>query len=171
MVTEWGMSERVGLVTYKSDNPIFLGRDMEAHSGYSDETASVIDDEVHKIIEEAHARAVELLTANRKILDNMARVLIERETIYTEEVDMLLEGASPDEVYAHMDKYEKMETENPFARFVKEETGTAKKQAEQAEKGATGDAAAKKQPQPAEKPSQPDAEPASGTTPDDTNKD
>ena len=171
MVTEWGMSERVGLVTYKSDNPIFLGRDMEAHSGYSDETASVIDEEVHKIIEEAHARAVELLTANRKILDNMARVLIERETIYTEEVDMLLEGASPDEVYAHMDKYEKMETENPFARFVKEETGTAKKQAEQAEKGATGDAAAKKQPQPAEKPSQPDAEPASGTTPDDTNKD
>ena len=144
---------------------------MEAHSGYSDETASVIDDEVHKIIEEAHARAVELLTANRKILDNMARVLIERETIYTEEVDMLLDGATPDEVYAHMDKYEKLEEENPFARFVKEETGAAKKQAEQAEKNAAGDAAAKEQPQPAEQPSQPDDAPASGAAPDEPNKD
>ena len=97
MVTEWGMSERVGLVTYSSDNPIFLGRDMETHNSYSEETA--------------------VLTENRKVLDNMARVLIERETIYTEEVDMLLEGATVSEVYEHMDKFEKAEAENPFKRF------------------------------------------------------
>ena len=117
MVTEWGMSERVGLVTYSSDNPIFLGRDMETHNSYSEETAGVIDEEVHKIIEAAHERAVKLLTENRKVLDNMARVLIERETIYTEEVDMLLEGATVSEVYEHMDKFEKAEAENPFKRF------------------------------------------------------
>ena len=118
MVTEWGMSDRVGLVTYQSDGPIFLGRDMEAHNTYSEETAGVIDEEVHKIIEAAHERAVKLLTENRKVLDNMARVLIERETIYTEEVDMLLDGATTEDVYLHMDKYEKAEQENPFKRFM-----------------------------------------------------
>ena len=131
MVTEWGMSERVGLVTYSSDNPIFLGRDMETHNSYSEETAGVIDEEVHKIIEAAHERAVKLLTENRKVLDNMARVLIERETIYTEEVDMLLEGATVSEVYEHMDKFEKAEAENPFKRFesVAEEVKAAEESA------------------------------------------
>lgn len=57
MVTEWGMSERVGLVTYGSDNPIFLGRDMEAHNSYSEETANMIDEEDSpRSIEEAHCR-------------------------------------------------------------------------------------------------------------------
>lgn len=118
MVTEWGMSDRVGLVTYSSDSPIFLGRDMEAHNSYSEETAGIIDEEVHKIIEAAHARAVELLTANRKVLDNMARVLVERETIYTDEVDMLLDGKTVEEVYAYMDSKEKAAEENPFKRFI-----------------------------------------------------
>ena len=121
MVTEWGMSERVGLVTYKSDNPIFLGRDMEAHSGYSEETAGLIDEEVHSIIDAAHERAVKLLTEHRKVLDNMARVLIERETIYTDEVDLLLDGASVDEVYAFMDKNEKAEQADPFRRYAQKE--------------------------------------------------
>lgn len=118
MVTEWGMSDRVGLVTYRSDNPIFLGRDMEAHNSYSEETAGIIDEEVHKIIETAHARAVKLLTENRKVLDNMARVLIERETIYTDEVDMLLDGKTVEEVYEYMDTKEKEMQENPFSRFT-----------------------------------------------------
>ena len=119
MVTEWGMSERVGLVTYSSDNPIFLGRDMEAHNSYSEETAGIIDEEVHRIIESAHERAVKLLTENRKVLDNMARLLIERETIYTDEVDMLLEGKSLEEINDYMDKKEKSADENPFNRFMK----------------------------------------------------
>ena len=123
MVTEWGMSDRVGLVTYQSDSPIFLGRDMEAHNTYSEETAGVIDEEVHKIIEAAHERAVKLLTENRKVLDNMARVLIERETIYTEEVDMLLDGATAEDVYRHMYKYEKAEQENPFKRLMNDGEG------------------------------------------------
>ena len=118
MVTEWGMSERVGLVTYRADNPIFLGRDMEAHNSYSEETAGVIDEEVHRIIETAHERAVKLLTEHRSVLDNMARVLIERETIYTDEVDMLLDGASVAEVYERMDAKEKSAQENPFDRYM-----------------------------------------------------
>ena len=138
MVTEWGMSERVGLVTYKSDNPVFLGRDMEAHSGYSEETAGVIDEEVRKIVDAAHERAVQLLSANRRVLDNMARVLIERETIYTDEVDMLLEGASVDEVYAFMDKNEKLEQEDPFRRYAERSAEKDKQQASDAAAPAAG---------------------------------
>ena len=132
MVTEWGMSERVGLVTYKSDNPVFLGRDMEAHSGYSEETAGVIDEEVRKIVDAAHERAVQLLSANRRVLDNMARVLIERETIYTDEVDLLLDGVSVDEVYAFMDKNEKLEEEDPFRRYAERSAEKDKQQASDA---------------------------------------
>ena len=117
MVAEWGMSDRVGLVTYHSDNPIFLGRDMGAHNSYSDATASVIDEEVHKLIEDAHSRAVKLLTENRSILDNMARLLIERETIYTDEVDMLMAGDSLEKIREHMDSKEESAKENPFRRY------------------------------------------------------
>ncbi len=141
MVTEWGMSERVGLVTYRSDNPIFLGRDMEAHNSYSEETAGIIDEEVHKIIETAHARAVKLLTENRKVLDNMARVLVERETIYTDEVDMLLEGKTVEEVYEFMDTKEKLIQENPFSRFTRGHSDADAKAADgKAEDGKDGKA-------------------------------
>ena len=148
MVTEWGMSDRVGLVTYRADNPIFLGRDMEAHNSYSEETAGIIDEEVHKIIETAHERAVKLLTEHRSVLDNMARVLVERETIYTDEVDMLLEGATVAEVYARMDSKEKSAQENPFDRFMRADEGksaqrdtSAPEQPAQAANGETAPAA------------------------------
>ena len=118
MITEWGMSDKLGLVTYGSNSQtVFLGKDMETHNTYSDDTAKAIDDEMHAIIEKAHARALKLLTENRKVLDNMARVLIERETIYTEEVDLLMEGKSYAEVIKYMDEQDKKNRENPFKRY------------------------------------------------------
>ncbi len=105
MVTEWGMSDKLGLVTYGSNSQtVFLGRDMETHNAYSEVTASAIDSEMRSIIETAHERAVKLLSENRSILDNMARVLIERETIYAEEIDMLMAGKTHAEVIEYMDK-------------------------------------------------------------------
>lgn len=118
MVTEWGMSDKLGLVTYGSNSQtVFLGKDMETHNAYSEETARAIDAEMKSIIETAHARATKLLTENRAILDNMARVLIERETIYTEEVDLLMEGKSYSEVIAYMDENDSKNKENPFKRY------------------------------------------------------
>lgn len=118
MVTEWGMSEKLGLVTYGSNSQtVFLGKDMETHNAYSDETAKAIDEEMHTIIETAHARAIEMLTEHRSALDNMARVLIERETIYTEEVDMLMDGKSYQEVLKYMDERDDKSSENPFHKF------------------------------------------------------
>ncbi len=118
MVTEWGMSEKLGLVTYGSNSQtVFLGKDMETHNAYSDDTAKAIDEEMHAIIENAHSRATEMLTTHRTALDNMARVLIERETIYSEEVDMLMEGKSYQEVLKFMDERDEKSTENPFHKY------------------------------------------------------
>ncbi len=98
MVTEWGMSDKIGPVYYGGSQEVFLGRDYQTQHSYSEAVASQIDSEVKKLLDEAHAKAVKILTENRKIMENMARVLLECETIYGEEVDMLMNGASPDEV-------------------------------------------------------------------------
>ncbi len=116
MVTEWGMSEKVGPVSYGSDREVFIGRDMASHVTYSEQTAALIDQEVNEIIETALNKARKLLAENRTLLDNMARLLVERETIYSEEVNLLMEGKSPEEIMEFMDKYEASLQENPFTR-------------------------------------------------------
>ncbi len=118
MVTEFGMSDKLGLISYGDDSqPMFIGRDMATQRAYSEETAKMIDDEVRNIVNEQLDRARKLLKENRSILDNMARVLIERETIYTEEVDLLIEGKSYDEVIKYMDEHDNERAENPFKRY------------------------------------------------------
>ncbi len=125
MVSELGMSEKLGLVCYSDDSqPMFIGRDMATQNAYSDETAKLIDDEVRDIINTQHERARKLLTENRSILDNMALVLLERETIYTDEVDMLMDGKSYEEVIKYLDDNEKNHAENPFKRFSGSESET-----------------------------------------------
>ena len=115
MVTQWGMSDKLGLVAYDSDQPVFMGMEYgHSERTYSQETASVIDSEIRRLINEAHERAVKLLKDNREILDNMSRVLVEKETIYTEEVAMLMKGASYKEVIAFMDERENTHKDNPF---------------------------------------------------------
>lgn len=116
MVTEWGMSDRLGPIAYSSDGPVFLGRDFEERNTYSEETAGIIDEEVKSIVGKAYTRAKKLLLENRAILDNMARVLVERETIYTPEVDMLMKGASYEEVLKYMEDHDKAAPDNPFGR-------------------------------------------------------
>lgn len=119
MVTRWGMSEKVGLIAYGDDQPVFIGRNYENKKSYSEETAAEIDKEVRRIIEEAHKRATELLLNHRDVLDNMARTLVEKETIYTEEVELLMEGKTYSEVIEYMDHEDKKTEENPFKRFDK----------------------------------------------------
>ncbi len=120
MVTEWGMSDKLGPIAYSSDGPVFLGRDFEERATYSEETAGIIDEEVKRIVSEEYERARKLLTENRSILDNMARVLVERETIYTAEVDMLMKGASYKEVLAYMENHDKGTPDHPFAQVAEE---------------------------------------------------
>jgi cell division protease FtsH len=87
MVTQYGMSERIGALKLGSDNnEPFLGRDMGHSRDYSEEVASLVDEEVRKLIEAAHEEAWEILVDNREILDNLVLELLERETLDKAEV-------------------------------------------------------------------------------------
>ena len=116
MVTQWGMSKELGLVAYDSDQPVFMGMEYgnQSRGGYSQQTAATIDAEIRRLINDAHERATKLLKENRSILDNMSRVLVEKETIYTEEVSMLMKGADYKEVIAFMENRDGAHEENPF---------------------------------------------------------
>ena len=115
MVMEWGMSKDLGPVYYGSNQEVFLGRDYQSTHTYSEEIAAKIDKEVSELLDEAHTKAVEILGTRRAVMDVMVRVLLECETIYTEEVDMIMKGASADEVKSELKerlnaKYEKKQT-------------------------------------------------------------
>lgn len=125
MVTEWGMSEKLGPIAYASDGPVFIGRDFEERATYSEETAGLIDEEVKAIVSKAYARAKKLLTENRAILDNMARVLVERETIYTAEVDMLMKGSDWNEVLSYMESHDNGMPDDPFGNAAEKSEGTS----------------------------------------------
>ncbi len=92
MVTQFGMSEKLGFVNLGSTSEVFIGRDYHNQVEYSEKTASIIDEEVHRILEENYAKAKELLTQNMDKLEAMATLLLEVETIYTDEVNMIMEG-------------------------------------------------------------------------------
>lgn len=103
MVSQWGMSDKLGPVFYGSDGEVFLGNSYQQHKQFSEVTSATIDSEASKIISECHDKAREILKDNIQILQNMAHVLLERETIHTEEVNMLIKGASAEEVIAYID--------------------------------------------------------------------
>jgi cell division protease FtsH len=94
MVTEWGMSEKLGPLTFgKKDEQIFLGREIVRHKDYSEKTAIDIDEEVKKIVIEAYNTSKNLLTANRDILETFAKALLEKETMDGAEIDALIQEA------------------------------------------------------------------------------
>jgi cell division protease FtsH len=94
MVTEWGMSEKLGPLTFgKKDEQIFLGREIAKHKDYSEKTAVDIDEEVKRIVIEAYERAKKILKDNYNLLDALAHALLERETIEGHDIDKLIEDA------------------------------------------------------------------------------
>ncbi|MFH1562796.1 MAG: ATP-dependent zinc metalloprotease FtsH [Nitrospirota bacterium] len=91
MVCEYGMSDTMGPIAYgKRDQEIFLGRDFMKEKNYSEEIASKIDKEIHKIIDSCNKRAEELLKKNKDKLDLLANALIEKETLESNEIDAIL---------------------------------------------------------------------------------
>ena len=82
MVTKYGMSDRLGPISYdSSSNSIFIGRDFQHTKSYSEETAALIDEEVKRIFDEASARCEEILSAHRNIIESVAGYLLEHETM------------------------------------------------------------------------------------------
>ena len=91
MITKFGMSDKIGPVALgQSQGGMFLGRDMSATRDFSEDTAATIDVEVSELVDTAYKRATKVLTDNRNVLDEMATMLIERETIDTEDIQDLL---------------------------------------------------------------------------------
>jgi cell division protease FtsH len=96
MVTQYGMSEKLGPLTFgKKEEMIFLGREISEQRNYSDEVAAKIDAEVRQIIDRAYDRAKEALIAQREVLDRLAALLVEKETIEHEEFESLFAGNLP----------------------------------------------------------------------------
>lgn len=92
MVTEWGLSEKMGFISYSEGNESYLGGHSGHASGVSDETARQIDLEVRAIIDRNYARAVEVLESDIDKLHKMAEVLLEIETIDADQVEDIMEG-------------------------------------------------------------------------------
>ncbi|MBE9250297.1 ATP-dependent zinc metalloprotease FtsH3 [Dolichospermum sp. LEGE 00240] len=91
MITRFGMSDRLGPVALgRQQGNMFLGRDIMSERDFSEETAAAIDEEVRKLVDTAYSRAKEVLVDNRKVLDEIAQMLIEKETVDAEELQEIL---------------------------------------------------------------------------------
>ena len=93
MVCEWGMSEKLGPLTFgKKEEQIFLGREFAQHRDYSEETACLIDNEIRDIVTKGHERAREIIQTNIAILHNLANTLLEREVLDGNQIDAIVKG-------------------------------------------------------------------------------
>lgn len=120
MVTEWGMSE-LGTMFLGADKEVFLGRDYGTSHSYSEEMASKIDGQVQKIISACYDRAKQILLDNRAILDTMVRLLYAKNTIFEDEVNMIFEGKTYQEILDKM-----AETEEKIkSDYTKKSTSSA----------------------------------------------
>ncbi len=110
MVMRFGMSERLGPRVFGHDrSQPFLGREFSSEPDYSDEIAREIDDEIRRVVEDAHQAAKDILTENREKLDRVSKILLARETIDAEQFIALLEGKVEDEVFAEDEEAAKPE--------------------------------------------------------------
>ncbi len=107
MVTEWGMSSKIGLMSLGNENEVFIGRDYQKQASYSEQIAGQIDEEVKEIIDTAYNRAKAIITKNKNILTSLVELLEKKETIYSEEFDDLFKGKSVEDIIAEIDAKEK----------------------------------------------------------------
>ena len=91
MITRFGMSDKLGPVALgRSQGGMFLGRDIAAERDFSEDTAATIDEEVSQLVAVAHKRATKVLLDNRSVLDELAEMLVDQETVDAEEFQELL---------------------------------------------------------------------------------
>ncbi len=98
MVTTYGMSEKLGPIVYGSGHEeVFLGKDFNSTPNYSEKVASVIDEEIRRIIDEAYGKATETISANKNKVDRIADFLVKYETMTEEQFMAVMEGDPTDE--------------------------------------------------------------------------
>ncbi len=121
MVTEWGMSKKFGFMNLSQGEEIFVGRDYKTKNNYSEKTSSEIDAEMQKILKYNYDRAKAILEENKKQVIEMAEILMQKETIYTEEVDMIVSGKSKEEILEHMEQKAAQQKEKDKKRKEQQE--------------------------------------------------
>jgi len=95
MVAEWGMSDKLGFLAYSADEQeVFLGRSVSQQKNMSDSTASIIDAEIRRIVDEAYVAATKILKTNDVELERLAQGLLEYETLDGEEIKIIVEGGT-----------------------------------------------------------------------------
>ncbi len=120
MVTEYGMSEKLGPVCYSGEQEMFLGRDFQSQRNYSENTAQIIDAEIRVILQQQLDRAVDILKQKDNILENMTQVLLQKETIYSGDVEALMQGKGVEEVVENINKrQEELDKQDQQAREEK----------------------------------------------------
>ena len=111
MVYDWGMSKKIGFLSLGSSSQVFIGRDYQTKNDFSEKLASIADEEMMSILNNNYKRAKDVLTEKLDILHEMAKLLLARETIYKEEVDMIMAGKKTSEIIAILEKKEKSQKE------------------------------------------------------------
>ena len=111
MVYNWGMSKKLGFLSLGSSETVFIGRDYQTKNDFSEKLAAEADDEVRLILDETYKRAKKILSENMNFMHEMAKLLLEQETINKEEVDLLAEGKTAEEVSARMKEKQRIQKE------------------------------------------------------------
>lgn len=111
MVTKYGMSDTLGLICYgDDDDEVFIGRDLAHTRGYADETASAIDNEVKRIVDDCYIKAKKIIEEHKDVLYKSAELLLEKEKISGQEFEALFEDGNNDEkTKVDIEKLDKME--------------------------------------------------------------
>jgi len=120
MVYNWGMSKNLGFLGLDSSETVFIGRDYQTKNDFSEKLAAEADDEVRGILDYNYKRAKKLLSDNIDLLNEMASLLLEQETINKEEIDMLLEGKKTQEI-VEIIKKRNQEQKEKEERYRKEQ--------------------------------------------------
>jgi len=111
MVYDWGMSKKIGFLSLGSSSQVFIGRDYQTKNDFSEKLASIADEEIMAILNSNYKRAKDILTEKINILHEMAKLLLARETIYKEEVDMIMAGKKTEEIIKTIEAREKAQKE------------------------------------------------------------
>jgi cell division protease FtsH len=104
MVCEWGMSERIGPISFGENPEIFLGRDLLKERNFSEEVAAEIDREMRRIIDDCHETAKDLLTSHKEFLDAVAQALVDREVLEDEDLSEIMKSVGLEPVAADAKK-------------------------------------------------------------------
>jgi cell division protease FtsH len=96
MVTQWGMSDVLGIMVYgEEEGEVFLGRSVTTHKSVSEATMQQVDAEIRRIVDEQYARARKIIEDNRDKIEAMTKALLEWETIDAEQISDIMEGLPP----------------------------------------------------------------------------